>query len=360
MLTYLARRLLLMIPTLIGITVVVFAVIAYSPGGVGGTEIGDEGNMKAEEVKALRDYYDKRFGLNQPKPVQYLRWLNHVAPIGFAVNDDQSLGRWRWAKVPDLGTSFAKSRPVTALIADALPVTLLLNLSTIPITYAVSVATGIYTARRRGGPADVGSTLLFQALWSVPVILGGVLMIGFLANRDYLGGHAFPTGGLHDMFADRMTFLPSHAGGQWDRGWLLDLVWHLALPVACLSYGSFAFQTKLTRRSMLNNLSADYARTARAKGLGDGAVTYRHVFRNSLIPLITASAGLLPALLGGSIIVERIFSLPGMGSLTLEAITTKDRELVLANALITGVLGLASYLVADVLYVAVDPRVSFE
>ena len=202
------------------------------------------------------------------------------------------------------------------------------------------------------------ATLLFQALWSVPVILGGVLMIGFLANRDYV--QWFPTSGLHDMFADRMTFLPSHGKAGWDRGWLLDLCWHLTLPVACLTYGSFAFQTKLTRRSMLNNLSADYARTARAKGLPDGAVVYRHVFRNSLIPLITARAGLLPALLGGSFIVENIFSLPGMGTLTLEAITTKDRELVLANALITGLLGLGSYVVADLLYVAADPRVSFE
>ena len=358
MLTYLARRLLLLVPTLIGITVVVFLVIGLSPGGVGGSQLDAGGNMNAAETRALREYYDKRFGLDKPLPVQYLRWLNHVAPVGFAVNDDQSLGRWRWLKWPDLGTSFAKGRPVSALIAQALPVTLLLNASTIPVTYAVSLLAGIYTARRRGGPADVTATVVFQALWSVPVILGGVLMIGFLANRDHVD--AFPTSGLHDMFAGRMSFLPVRAGGHWQRGWLLDLAWHLALPVACLSYGSFAFQTKLTRRSMLDNLSADYARTARAKGLPDGAVVYRHVFRNSLIPLITASAGLLPALLGGSLIVENIFSLPGMGTLTLEAITTKDRELVLANALITGLLGLGSYVVADLLYVAADPRVSFE
>jgi ABC-type dipeptide/oligopeptide/nickel transport system permease component len=358
MLNYIFRRLLLLFPTLIGITIIVFAVIALSPGGVGGSLLNDQGNLKGDEMVQMRAYYEKRYGLNKPLPVQYLRWLNHISPIGFESLPDGSTGEFKFLKSPDLGTSFSKSRPVLDLVKERLPITLLLNVLTVPIIYTVSVITGIYAARRKGGFVDVFTSLAYLALWSVPVILGGVLMIGFLANRDYV--QWFPTGGLHDIEAAQMTFLPSHSAAGWERGWLLDMAWHLLLPVVCLSYGGFAFLSRLTRGSMLENIGSDYTRTARAKGLPENVVIYRHVFRNSLIPLITSSAGLLPGLLGGSFIVEKIFSIQGMGMLTLDAITTHDRELILDNALIVGGLGLLAYLVSDLLYVLVDPRVTFE
>src|SRR5690606_28285415 len=134
--------------------------------------------------------------------------------------------------------------------------------------------------------------------------------IGLLANRQYV--KLFPTSGLHSMRADGMAFLPSWgAAGGFEAGYLLDMLWHLALPVICLSYGSFAVLSKLTRGSLLENLNADYVRTARAKGLSERIVLFRHAFRNSLLALITVASGILPALLGGSIIVETIFSIPG-------------------------------------------------
>jgi peptide/nickel transport system permease protein len=150
------------------------------------------------------------------------------------------------------------------------------------------------------------------------------------------------------------------ARGHFMRGFLLDRLWHLVLPVLCLSYGGFAFLSKLTRTAVLENLLADYARTARAKGVKESDVLWRHVFRNSLLPLITVSATLLPGLLAGSVIVESIFSIDGMGKLAVEAVAGRDRELVLSVTLISGVLTLVGYLIADICYAIADPRVSYE
>jgi len=217
---------------------------------------------------------------------------------------------------------------------------------------------GITAARNRGGLIDVGSGTVLLAAWSFPVILMGLLLQGYLANRDVL--YWFPAAQLHDMQADAMSFLPYYIDGHWERGWLFDTAWHLILPVFCLSYGSFAFVAKLARGSVLENIGADYVRTARAKGVSQHDVLYRHVLRNSLIPLITFCSTLLPALLGGAIIVETIFSIPGMGRLLVESISLKDREVVLAITLVSGLLSLAGNLLADLLYAVADPRVTFD
>ena len=148
--------------------------------------------------------------------------------------------------------------------------------------------------------------------------------------------------------------------GEFVAGFLLDRIWHLILPVICLSYGGLAFLAKLTRSSVLENLLSDYARTARAKGVPEQQVLWSHVFRNSLLPLITVAAGLLPSLLGGSIIVEVLFSIDGMGKLAVEAVQSRDRELVLSITLIGTLLSLAGYLFADLCYAIADPRVSYE
>ena len=358
MLSYLIRRLLLIIPTLIGITALVFFVVAMSPGGVGASLVTAEFGMRPAEREAMRKYYNERYGLDQPYIVQYLKWLNKVSPIGFRTKEGGKLGSFA-IKAPDLGESFVRRRPVTGLIAEALPVTLLLNVIAIPITYGIAVLTGIYAARHRGKWLDVASGTFFLALWSFPVILAGVLLIGFLANEQYV--RLFPAGGLSSVLADSMPFLPGYeADGTWERGWLLDRMWHLALPVICLSYGSFAFLSKLARGTVLENIQADYVRTARAKGVRERHVLFRHVLVNSLIPLITVGAHILPALITGSVIVEQIFSIPGMGKLTIDAINSRDRELFLSTTLISGLLGLVGYLLADICYAVVDPRVSYE
>jgi microcin C transport system permease protein len=356
MLNYIIRRILLMIPTVIGITFVVFTVMYASPGGVGGSLLSEEGAMRPEERQARRRYLNERFGLDRPFHEQYLRWLHRVLPIGVKTNDDGS--RTFGFKVPDLGRSFVRERPVSEMILEALPVTLTLNLLTIPIIYVISISTGIYTAARRGGTFDISIGVVYIALWSLPTMWVGVMLVGFLANRDIL--QLFPTGGLSSPEAAYMTFLPSWSGGQFERGWLLDRLWHLAAPVICMTYGGFAFLAKLMRSSVLENLSMDFVRTARAKGVDEKGVLFRHVLRNSVLPLITVAAGILPGLLGGSIVVESIFSLNGMGKMSIEAINVRDSEVVLSTTLVISLISTMSLLLADICYALADPRVSYE
>ncbi len=357
MLSYILRRILLIFPTLLGITAVVFFVMAFSPGGVGGPLLNAEGGMKSEEARVRREYYNRRYGLDLPKPVQYLRWLNHISPVGRVTDENGVMGRWA-IKWPDLGRSFARGRPVSDLILEAVPITLLLNVLELPIMYGIGIVSGLYAARHRGKWFDVGSSSLFLGLWSIPVMLAGVLCIGFLANREYF--YWFPAAGLHDLRAEQMAFLPGFVSGEFQRGWLLDMAWHLVLPMICYSYGGFAVLSKLTRASTLENFSADYVRTARAKGVDERSVLFRHVLANSILPLITVSASILPGLLAGSVVIETIFSINGMGKLMVDAVRVRDRELILAETLIGGLLGLLSLLLADICYAAADPRVSYE
>lgn len=261
---------------------------------------------------------------------------------------------------PDLGRSYTRSEAVTTLIARALPVTLLLNLVAFPVIYLIAIPTGMLAATRRGSWFDVGSGAFFVALWSVPVVWAGVLALGYLAN-DVTGLGAFPVAGLHDSNADRFAFLPATgADGVWHRGFLLDTLWHIALPVACLVYGGFALLSKQTRAAMLDNFNADYVRTAKAKGVAEKDIILRHVFRNSLLPLITMFVSIFPLMLGGSVVVERIFSIPGMGNLIIEAIYLRDREVLLANAMIVGLVNMLALLLADLLYALADPRISYK
>lgn len=357
MLTYVVRRLLLMIPTLVGITLVTFLTMAWSPGGIGAALTNAEGNMRPAEREALRKDLNRRYGLDKPVLVQYLRWANAVSPVGFTQDEDGKYVGFSFKKM-DFGKSMIRKRPVVDVILEALPITLLLNLVTVPIIYAIAVTAGIRAAQHRGGAFDVASGTTLVALWSLPTMWVGVMSIGFLANREYL--HLFPTGGLNDTLASRMPFLPSWSPGGSQRGYLLDAAWHLALPVICLTYGGFAILAKLMRASMLENITADFARTARAKGLTEHVVVYRHVLRNSLLPLITMASSILPGLLVGSLFVEQIFSLDGMGRLMIDAVNTRDRDLVLSETLVAGLITLVCTLIADLCYAVADPRVSYE
>jgi ABC-type dipeptide/oligopeptide/nickel transport system permease component len=458
--TYVLRRLALMIPTLFGITIIVFAVMAAAPGGISAQSLIQGQNLEPAAKKAMEEYYNRLYGLDQPAPVQYLRWLNNISPIGFTFDAGNNIESFSFTKGSDLGTSFYYNRPVLDLIVERLPITLLLNVLSIPIIYVIAITIGVRAATERGKRFDVTSGVVMLALWSVPTMLTGVLMIAFLASDQYW--RWFPAAGVSERAALEMPFMPhwsaytdvilllllaiagaalfvglsrkanrtvragamaglgavlgfmmaahvveadlsvlhlilgfSLAGlfaligradyelprtvtmgliglglgigvattlaqGSFVRGFLLDRLWHLVLPVLCLSYGGFAFLSKLTRTAVLENLLADYARTARAKGVKESDVLWRHVFRNSLLPLITVSATLLPGLLAGSVIVESIFSIEGMGKLAVEAVSFRDRELVLSVTLISGLLTLAGYLIADLCYAVADPRVSYE
>lgn len=460
MTTYILRRLLLMIPTLLGITLVVFGVMAAAPGGLSAQALVEGQNLDPEAKQALEAYYNRVYGLDQPVPVQYLRWLNNISPIGFQFDDEGRMTGFSLTKGSDLGTSFRYGRPVIELLKERIPITLLLNVLSLPIIYIIAISIGVRAATERGKPFDVGSNIFMLVLWAMPTMLAGVLLIGFFGSEEYW--RWFPTAGLSKREALDMPFMPhwsalgdvlilffvtaivaaafitlslkgsdksrtivmavigavlgvlmandfsgDSAGGihvflgllgalvcggigyldyrsfrtagmglvgmclgvgvavalmQGDfiPGFLLDRLWHLILPVFCLSYGGFAFLSRLTRGAVLENLLSDYARTARAKGVAEQQVLWRHVFRNSLLPLITLMASLLPSLIGGSVIIEALFSIEGMGKLAIEAVYARDRELILSLTLVSGVLTLAGYLLADLCYAIADPRVSYD
>ena len=207
MINYLIRRILLMFPTLIGITIIVFAVMAAAPGGISAQGLTQGQDLKPAEKKALLDYYNKRYGLDDPAPVQYLRWLNNVSPIGFTMDDDYNIKGFSFTKGSDLGESFNYGRPVSALIEERLPITLLLNVITIPLINIIAIIVGIKAASDRGGSFDVGSNVIMLGMWSIPTMLIGVLLIGFFANTQHW--QWFPTAGLSDRAAHDMTYLPN-------------------------------------------------------------------------------------------------------------------------------------------------------
>jgi len=458
--TYIIRRILLMFPTLLGITLIVFSVMAAAPGGISAQKLIDGQELDPEQRKELTQYYNKLYGLDDPAPVQYLRWLNNISPIGFTFDDDNKIKNFSFTKGSYFGISFLYGRPVLDVVSERVPITLLLNIITLPLIYIIAISFGVRAAVHRGKSFDVVSSITMLGLWSIPTMLAGVLFIGFFASDQYW--HWFPTAGLSDISAYDMPFLPhwssmtdllflfvsliamtlsfvwlslwnnkkyrtiitgligfslglvmvlSKSGeayfvsgfinvvivtaifvliansefhsvrvivmgiiglvlgvgiamncmsGDFVRGFILDRIWHLALPIICLSYGGFAMLTKFMRTAVLENLLADFARTARAKGVSEKNVIWRHVFRNSLLPLITISATLLPAMLSGSLIVEFIFSIDGMGKLVVEAIKGRDREMVLSVTLVSGLLTLISYLIADLCYAIADPRVSYD
>src|SRR5262249_1738306 len=261
--------------------------------------------------------------------------------------------------MPDFGTAFSRQRPVIELIPPALKVTLSLNLCAIPIIYLIAIPSGILAASRKGSFLDVGLAALYVALYSFPVALAASLAIGFLASKPPYGFGLFPPAGLDSANENHLLFLPSWNDAGFQPGWLLDRIWHMALPVTCLVYTGFAILSKQTRAAMLENFNADYVRTAKAKGVAPKDVVMRHVFRNSLIPIITIFVTIFPAMLARSVIIERIFSVHGMGYLVVDAITLRDRELILANTVMIAVVNLLALLLADVLYAIADPRVTY-
>ena len=355
MLTYILRRLLLMVPTLVGMTLLLFVVIRFSPGVASGSAFAAGAEMQSTEAREEQILKIKRrLGMvdaqGQPIPMvmQYFYWLGRtVQPEMATFHIGTTSFKAPWIKV-DLGDSMQYRKPVVNLIQERLPVTITLNLIVTFVVYLLAIPGGMLSAARRGKGFDVGWSFSTLAMYSLPTMWIGSLLIGFLANPRYLGW--FPSAGLHSTDTTNMAFFD----------YLRDYLWHLVLPVVVLSYGGFAYLSKQMRASMLDNLSMDYARTARAKGLSGFVVVTRHVFRNSLLPLITIATGIIPGLLGGSVIVETIFSIKGMGELAYRATLARDLPVIQALGLVSGILVLFSYLITDICYALADPRVSYD
>ena len=349
MLNYLTRRLLIMIPTLLLITVVVFAVVKLAPGNpFSMSQSSGEASVKQmnpDDYQALL----ARYGLDRPWYFQYGRWLKGVATGA-------------------MGDSFSERRPVTEvffnrplntllkegslwaaldqLLSSKFGATLFLNALSLLIMIAVALPIGLRAAARRGGWFDRASGVLLYALYSLPNFWVAVLLILLVGVKlQWL-----PFIGMRSDGFDQMALAAK----------FMDLLKHAALPALCLSYGGLAFVSRFARGALLEVLNQDYIRTARAKGLGEGAVLYHHALRNAMIPLLTLFGLMLPALISGSVIIEQIFSWPGLGQMYIKAIYTRDYPLIMAASMLGGVAVLLSNLLTDAAYAVADPRVRME
>ncbi|NLO34082.1 MAG: ABC transporter permease [Candidatus Hydrogenedentes bacterium] len=325
---YIIRRLLLVIPTFIGISMLTFALIQLAPGSPIAYKLqGMEGDMQADA--ATRDIIEQTkalYGLDKPIPVQYALWLGRLLRF-------------------DFGNSMKDQRPVMEKIVEALPVTLMFNLISIFLVYIISIPVGVYSATHPGTKRDSSLTIILFILYSMPTFWVAMLLILFLGGGEYLDW--FPIHGLQSGTAESMSLLSRIA----------DHVWHMVLPLFCLTYGGLALLSRYMRAGMLDVLRQDYIRTARAYGFSERTVLWKYTMRNSLIAIVTLLGSLLPALIGGSIIIETIFSIPGMGRLAFEAVLSRDYPLIMGEVTIASLLTLAGLLLSDLLYVAVDPRI---
>lgn len=341
---YLVKRLLWMLPTLFAISVASYGMMRLAPGDpvkanfLAGDSGGDDaaGARKAGESAAAREFR-RRFHLDKPWYVGYWRWLA----------GDPARGRGGVIR-GDFGDSIVISlgTPVWRVIAEKLPATVKLNLCSFAVIYLVSLSFGIYSAVFRGSLVDRFFSALFFVLYSLPAFWIGILMIILVSK--YLPW--WPISGLSQAPRPDETY--------WSA--LGRTLLHYVLPVICLSYGGFASLSRFTRAAVLESIRQDYVRAARARGLSEWAVVFRHVVRNSLIPLITLAAGLLPGLLGGSMIIEYLFNIPGMGTLMLQALSSRDYPVLMTEMGLGAFLVLAGMLLSDLLYAVVDPRIAFD
>ena len=425
MLLYTIQRTLLVIPTLIGITIISFVIMHLAPGDPAdlflGGAAGSDGisTEKRADAERVREELRRQLGLDQPVHIQYLTWISkvvfHPHPLtdyelgaraadrllaSLAESQREELSRyegeerkrrflelvprdearaisastfWRAKRLKlvgnyeyagagfllghigdrrlttlDFGRSFKDQQPVIARIAERLPITIEINIISLFIAYLIGIPLGIFQATRQDSTADRALTGVTFGLWSAPSFWVALLLLVFLCNQEFL--YLFPASGIQSLDA-------SSEWGVWRL--FTDHAHHMVMPVGAASYHSFATISRYMRTSMLENTRLDYVRTARAKGLSEKVVVLLHVLRNSLIPIVTMMAGLLPAIIAGSVFIETVFTIPGMGFLAFQAILARDYPIVMAIFTIGSSLSLLGILVADLLLKVVDPRIDF-
>ena len=338
MLAYILKRLLLMVPTLVGALTVTFVVMQFVPGGpieqvlaeakTGPGETGvykagrDLDRQRLEELKKL-------YGFDKPAHVRYVEMLGSFARF-------------------DLGRSFLQNKDVWQLIKEKLPVSISLGMWTFLISYLISIPLGVAKAVREGTRFDVVTSFFVLFGYAIPGFVLGILLIVLFA-----GGTFFDWFPLRGLTSDNWEEL------SWPAR-IADYFWHLALPLTCLVLGSFAVTTMLTKNTFVEEMRKQYVLVARAKGLSEKRVLYKHVFRNALIPLVTGfPAAFIGAFFAGSVLIETLFSLDGLGLLAFESAVRRDYPVVLGSLYLFTLIALVVKLVSDLLYVLIDPRVQF-
>jgi peptide/nickel transport system permease protein len=321
MLNYLARRFLMMIPLLIGITLISFVVIHLAPGEPTDMQTQLNPEVSTELRNRLRDQY----GLDKPLVIQYGEWLGRFVRL-------------------DFGNSFSQDRrPVFDKIIERLPITISINLLSIVAILATAIPIGIYSATHRGSLFDRFTTILVFIGFAAPSFWLALLLMDFFGVRLGL----LPIAGLKSLDYDSLNFF----------GKVLDLGRHLLLPVFISTFGGLAGFSRYMRSNMLEVIRQDYILTARAKGLSEQDVIFRHALRNALLPVITILGLAVPGLIGGSVIFETIFAIPGMGKLFYDGVMMRDYPLIMGILVMGAILTLVGNLLADLCYAFADPRI---
>lgn len=338
MLGYILKRILLMLPTLLGVLTITFIVVQFVPGGPIETimaEASAGGNL-GEAYRASRDVDKKQieeltrlYGFDKPLHVRYFTMLGDFARF-------------------DLGRSYLQNKDVWQLIKEKLPVSISLGLWTFLVSYLISIPLGIAKAVREGTKFDAITTIGVLVGYAIPGFVLGILLIVLFAGGTFL-----------DWFPLRGLTSDNWSEFSWPAR-IADYFWHLALPLTCLVIHSFAVTTLLTKNTFVEEMRKQYVLVARAKGLSQGRVLYKHIFRNALIPIVTGfPSAFVGAFFAGSVLIETLFSLDGLGLLGYEAVVRRDYAVVLGSLYFFTLIALVVKLVSDLLYVVVDPRVQF-
>lgn len=355
---YILKRLLLIIPTLLGILLVTFTLIQFVPGGpveqmvqmlqgehsgMGAAGPAAPGAAATGDVGQTGGVYRGRVGVD-PQRLEEIKALYGFDKPVHERFMDMVVGFMQF----DLGKSFFHNKTVWELILEKLPVSMSLGIWAFLITYLVSIPLGISKAVRHGSQFDLYTSLAILIGYAIPGFVLGVVMLVFFGGGSFL--QLFPLRGLTSDNWSELSLI----------GQVLDYFWHLALPLTCLVLGSFAVVTMLTKNTMLEEIRRQYVLTARAKGLAEDTVLWRHVLRNAMIPIITGfPAAFVGAFFTGSLLIETLFSLDGLGLLSYEAVMKRDYPVVMGTLFFFSLLGLMAKLINDLMYVLVDPRVQF-
>lgn len=344
MLKYFLRRLAILIPTLMGVTIVVFVIINMAPGGpieqklqqmrfsggdggggrIGGGSRGGTQGVSNEVMEALK----KQYGFDKPLYQRYFIWLKNIATLNF-------------------GESFTYEEPVLDVIVSKFPVSLQFGVVSLILSYLISIPLGIVKAVRNGSSFDVASSVLLFILYSIPSFMLAILLIVFLSGGSFL--ELFPVGGLYSEMYDELS--------PWEQ--FLDRIHHFTLPLICYTIGSFTSLTILMKNSLIEEIKKDYIRTARAKGVDEKTVYMKHALRNALIPIVTGLGGFLTVFFAGSLLLETIFQLDGIGLLSYKSILSRDYNVIMGLVFIQSALFLLGNVISDFAYVIVDPRIDF-
>jgi len=338
MLAYIGKRLLLMIPTLFGVVTLVFVIIQFVPGGpieqimaeARASRGGDTAYTAKRDIdKKQMEELKKLYGFDKPWYVRYVDMLKSFARF-------------------DLGKSFLRNQDVWTLIKSKLPVSISLGLWTFLLSYFISIPLGVAKAVREGSTFDTLTTVIVLMGFAIPGFVLGILLIVLFAGGTFL-----------DWFPLRGLTSDNWASLSWPAR-ILDYFWHLALPLTCYAIGSFAVITFLTKNTFVEEIRKQYVLVARAKGVPERRLLYKHVFRNALIPLVTGfPAAFVGAFFAGALLIETIFSLDGLGYLSYESLVRRDYPVVLGSLYLFTLIGLVVKLIGDLMYVVVDPRVQF-